>query len=63
MYEPKYEQEASNFCLAIRMFAENPERLENFENYLSYHFGTWLKRFGSTPEGLSTEVLHFAVED
>ena len=45
---------------AIRAFADHPERIENFESYLSQHFQAWLERFGQTPEDLSDELLSFA---
>ena len=42
MIERKFEQEAKQFCEAIKTIAEKPENLENLELYLSIHFATWL---------------------
>ena len=34
----KYEEQATQFCEAIRTLANNTENLENLESYLSRHF-------------------------
>ena len=60
MIERKHEQEAKNFCEAIRIFAEHPERVDNFESYLSFHFKAWLEEYANTPEKIAAEMLHFA---
>lgn len=57
MYRP-YEQEAKQFCDAIRAFKE--DQLENLELYLSRHFGAWLEKFASTPADLACEMREFA---
>ena len=53
-------QAAAQFCEAIRTLASKPENLENLECYLSYCFPAWLEKFANTPEGLTSEMLHFA---
>lgn len=51
---------AKALCEAIRKFAENPTAIENFESYLSYHFDKWIEKYANTPEGLISELNHFA---
>ncbi len=58
--ERKFEQLAHEFVEAIRMFAEKPDNIDNFENYLSYHFDAWMKKYAYDPESLTSEVKHFA---
>lgn len=58
--EREYEQEASEFCEAIRIFAEKPKNLDNLEDYLSIHFGAWLKRYANSPENVAAEMFSFA---
>ena len=60
MIERKHEQEAKDFCEAIRIFAENHENLESFEGYLAIHFKAWLEEYANTPEKIAAEMLHFA---
>lgn len=55
-----YEQEAAEFCNAIKRLAENPDSLENLESYLSGHFQFWLKKFADKPENISAELAAFA---
>ena len=54
---------AHEFCEAIKKLAENQERLDNLESYLSYHFPAWLGKFANTPEGLTDELERFANMD
>ena len=54
------EKSAIMFCRAIENLAQNPEYLANLENYLSCHFDVWMEKFANTPEGLATEMKHFA---
>lgn len=54
------EKSAIMFCRAIEKLAQNPENLANLENYLSCHFDVWMEKFANTPEGLATEMKHFA---
>ena len=56
----KCEEQATQFCEAIRALADNTGNLENLEIYLSYHFEKWLKTLASTPEGLAAEMKMFA---
>lgn len=61
--ERKYETEANNFVEAIKNLANNETALENFGNYLSYHFDKWLDRFGKDPESFVAEVDKFSQID
>ena len=45
---------------AIKKLAENPEVLENFENYLDQHFDVWFEKYANTPEGLVSEFKQFS---
>lgn len=54
------EQEAKQFCKAIKTIAEKPENLENLELYLSIHFATWLEKFANSPESITAELKAFA---
>ena len=54
------ERLAQELVKAIRTFAEKPDNLENFEDYLSLHFGVWFEKYASTPENLVSEFNHFA---
>lgn len=58
--ERKFEQLAHEFAEAIRMFAEKPDNIDNFESYLSYHFDVWMEKYASDSEGLVSEMKHFA---
>lgn len=55
-----YEQEAAEFCKAIKRLAENPDSLESLECYLSCHFQFWLDKFADTPENIAAELAAFA---
>lgn len=55
-----YEQEAAEFCKAIKRLAENPDSLENLGSYLSSHFQFWLEKFADTPENIAAELAAFA---
>ena len=48
------------FVEAIKEMASKPDNLDNFESYLSYHFDVWMGKFANSPEGLTSEVKHFA---
>lgn len=56
----KNNEAATMFCEAIRSFTSRPDNLENLESYLSHHFDVWMKKFANDPEGLATEMKHFA---
>lgn len=60
MIERKFEQEAKQFCEAIKTIAEKPENLENLELYLSMHFATWLDKFANDPGSITAEIKAFA---
>ena len=57
---PKYEEQATQFCEAIRTLANKPENLNNLECYLSYGFDKWLTTWANTPENLAAEMKEFA---
>lgn len=54
----KYETEAKILCDAIRNF--NESSLQNFENYLSVHFGAWMEKYANNPENLAGELQTFS---
>ena len=56
----KYEEQATQFCEAIRTLANKPENLENLESYLSRHFSEWISKWANTPEDLAAEMKMFA---
>ncbi len=51
---------AKIFCDAIRTMAEKPENIDNLESYLTWHFTTWLEKYGNCPENLAMEMKNFA---
>ena len=54
------EECAKVFVEAIKTMASKPENLQNFQWYLENHFDIWMKKWASSPEGLTSEVKHFA---
>ena len=56
----KYEEQATQFCEAIRTLANNTENLENLESYLSRHFSEWISKWANSPAGLAEEMKEFA---
>ena len=56
----KYEEQATQFCEAIRTLANKPENLENLESYLSRHFSEWISKWANSPVGLAEEMKEFA---
>lgn len=58
--ERKHEEEARQFCAAIKKLAANEAALENMESYLSHHFDTWLKNYAGYPGGITDELERFA---
>lgn len=60
MIEREFEQEAKQFCEAIKTIAQKPKNLENLELYLSIHFATWIEKFANTPEAITAELQSFA---
>lgn len=60
MIEKHFEQEAKQFCEAVKTIAAKPENLENLELYLSIHFATWLEKFANDPGSITAELKAFA---
>lgn len=58
--ERQYEEEARQFCAAIKKLAANESALDNFESYLSMHFDIWLTKYANTPEAIVDELESFA---
>ena len=58
--KPENIKNAATVAEALKNFAENPERIENFIFYLENHFDIWLKDYASTPEDMAAELLHFS---
>ena len=56
----KYEEQATQFCEAIRALANKPENLENLESYLSRHFSEWISNWANSPASLAEEMKEFA---
>ena len=54
------ERLAHEFIEAIKVMAEKPELLDNFESYLSYHFDVWMEKYAYDPESLTSEVKQFS---
>lgn len=54
------EECAKVFVEAIKTMASKPENLQNFQLYLEKHFDVWMKKWANSPEGLTSEVKHFA---
>lgn len=59
----EYKEEAASVAQSIRELANKPDNLDNFESYLSMHFGEWLGRFATDPENMAYELKHFAQMD
>ena len=53
-------ENAKRFCAAIRILANDPDAIQNLENYLSNHFDIWLKKYANTPENITSELWHFS---
>ena len=56
----QWSNEARQISEALREFAKHPEAIDNFESYLSRHFGAWLEKYAETPERMAGEFRHFA---
>ena len=56
----KYEEQATQFCEAIRTLTNKPENLENLESYLSRHFSEWISNWANSPASLAEEMKEFA---
>lgn len=59
-HKPVNQKAAADLARAIKTFAEQPEALDNFQSYLSYHFTTWMEKWANDPAGLASEFLFFA---
>ena len=55
-----YENEAREFCEAIKQLANNPAALENLQFYLSKHFAIWLEKWANTPAEMAGELKAFS---
>ena len=55
-----YEEQAIQFCNAVRTLANKPENLNNLESYLTYNFDKWFTTWANTPENLAAEMKEFA---
>ena len=55
-----YQNEARQVADAVRELASHADALDNFELYLSAHFGEWLAKFANTPESMAGELREFA---
>ena len=56
----KYEEQAAEFCEAIRTLANEPENLNNLESYLTYNFDKWPTTWSNSPENIAAEMKEFA---
>ena len=54
------EELAEKFINAIKEITSKPDNLQNFEWYLERHFDVWMEKWANSPEGLTSEVKHFA---
>lgn len=60
MLNRPYEQLAIEFTDAIKALANDPDKLDNLEWYLSLHFGKWMEKYAGYPEGITSELKIFA---
>lgn len=58
--DKKYSAAATSVAQSIRELANNPEKLDNLESYLSMHFAAWLDKYAATPEDMAAELRDFA---
>lgn len=56
----KYADLANIMTESIKALAAYPERLENFNSYLSQHFPNWIDKYAGTPVELTHEFAKFA---
>lgn len=56
----EYRTLAERMSNAIRKLAQEPETLDNFENYLANCFPAWMELFVTSPEGLVKEFEQFS---
>lgn len=55
-----YEEQATQFCEAIRTLANKPENLNNLGSYLTHNFDKWIKIWANSPENIASEMKSFA---
>lgn len=60
MIHAPFEKEAEQMADSIRKLAAKPENLDNFEDYLAWHFAEWLRKWASTTEDMASEFTQFA---
>ena len=60
MIEKPFITEAETLKNAILALAADRAALENFEDYLSNHFGEWLKCYIRTPGDMCAEFTEFS---
>lgn len=51
---------AKQIADVLRKFAEKPQNIDNFENYLENCFTGWKEKFANTPEKMIEDMKHFA---
>lgn len=56
-YKRYYARELAN---VLREFAEKPQNINNFENYLENHFIAWERTFANTPKKMIGDMKNFA---
>lgn len=56
-YKRYYAMELAN---VLREFAEKPQNIDNFENYLENHFIAWERTFANTPKKMIEDMKNFA---
>lgn len=56
-YNRYYARELAN---VLREFAEKPQNIDNFENYLENHFIAWERTFANTPKKMIGDMKHFS---
>lgn len=56
-YKRYYARELAN---VLREFAEKPQNIDNFENYLENHFIAWERTFANTPKKMIGDMKNFA---
>lgn len=53
-------ENAKLFIEAIKKLSKKNYVLENFENYLSYHFDSWIEKHSTNPDIFVEEFLYWA---
>ena len=56
----KDEEQATQFCEAIRTLANNTENLEKLESDRSRHVSEWISKWANSPASLAEEMKEFA---